>query len=80
MKPALTAFLSEEQRAGLGITKALPKTLQEALQELEADRAWAETALGKEYVHWYLTLKKGEEEALPKMDVRERRTLLLNHF
>lgn len=78
--PALTAFLSEEQRTGLGITKALPKTLQEALQELEADRAWAESILGKEYVHWYLTLKKAEEEALSKMDVRERRTLLLNHF
>lgn len=76
----MTPFLSEEQRQGLGITKLLPKTLEEALQEVEADMVWAESALGKEYAKWFVTLKKGEAAALSKMDVRERRTLLLQHF
>ena len=77
---ALTPFLSEEQRTGLGITKLLPKTFEEALAEVEADRAWVETALGKDYVNWFLTLKKFEAESLAKLDIRERKTLLLNHF
>ncbi|KAK2612396.1 hypothetical protein QQS21_001660 [Conoideocrella luteorostrata] len=72
--------ISDEERKDLGITKALPETLEAAIDELEADRVWAEAALGKEYLRWFLTLKRAEMEAVTKLDTIQRRKLMITHF
>lgn len=75
-----TLMISKEEREELGLIKALPYSLKAALEELEADRQWAEAALGKEYIHWFLTLKRAEMEAVTEMEVNQRRRLMINHF
>ncbi|KAK2601522.1 hypothetical protein QQS21_004907 [Conoideocrella luteorostrata] len=72
--------ISEEERKHLGITHALPNTLEAAIDEFEADRVWAEAALGREYLRWFLTLKRAEMEAVAKLDTTERRKLMITHF
>lgn len=75
-----TAFFSQEELAEMGHTKILPPTLDEALTELEADLEWAEKALGKEYVQFFLIVKRAEVKALSEMDVEARRKLMIQHF
>lgn len=62
------------------MTRKLPHSLEEALKEVEDEREWLEKTLGKDYVNWFLVLKRGELEKLGGMDVEERRKLLVNHF
>lgn len=75
-----TAFYSEQERETMGLTKLLPTSLDEALKELENDWAWATSVLGQEYVEWFMALKKAEIETLSKMNVKERRLMMLNLF
>ncbi|KAM0229838.1 hypothetical protein ACHAPO_009732 [Fusarium lateritium] len=75
-----TLFYSEEERQKMGLTKPLPSSLEEALKELESDIDWAIRVLGREYVEWFIALKKAEIEALSKMEVKERRLFLLDTF
>ncbi|CEI70709.1 hypothetical protein FVEN_g806 [Fusarium venenatum] len=75
-----TLFYSEEERQKMGLTKSLPSSLEEALKELESDMDWAICVLGREYVEWFIALKKAEAEALSKMEAKERRLLLLDTF
>lgn len=64
----------------MGLTKPLPTSLEEALKELENDWTWAIRVLGQEYVEWFIALKKAEIESLGKMDVKERRLMMLDLF
>ncbi|CAG7557518.1 unnamed protein product [Fusarium equiseti] len=75
-----TLFYSDEEREKMGLMKSLPKTLEEALKELENDWTWATRVLGQEYVEWFIALKKAEIESLGKMDVKERRLTMLELF
>ncbi|KAM0279625.1 hypothetical protein ACHAO9_011604 [Fusarium lateritium] len=75
-----TLFYTEEEREKLGMTKLLPKSLEAALEELEKDKAWADKALGEEYVDWFLALKRAEIKTLSETESKQRRFQLLNFF
>ena len=75
-----TPFLSKRALQDLGITRPLPATFREALQEVRQDRAWMNGALGKEYVDWFLILKQAELETLGKMNGVDRTHLMVSHF
>lgn len=73
-------FYSEEEREKMGLTKPVPASLYEAVKELENDLDWAIRILGREYVEWFVALKKAEIVALSKMETKERRLFLLDTF
>lgn len=73
-------FYSEEERKKMGLTKPVPASLDEAVKELENDLDWAIRILGREYVEWFVALKKAEIVALSKMETEERRLFLLDTF
>lgn len=75
-----TAFLSDEQREEFGLTQPLPASLNEALEEVEKDRAWLDSVFGPDYFDWFLKLKRLEMEKLGKMEARERKLLLQKFF
>lgn len=78
--PEFTLFYTEEEKEKLGMTKLLPKSLDTALEELEKDRAWADKALGPEYVDWFLALKRAEMKTVSEMESKQRRLHMLNFF
>ncbi|KAK6700468.1 hypothetical protein SNK05_013281 [Fusarium graminearum] len=75
-----TMFYSEEEREKMGLTKPVPASLDEAVKELENNLNWAIRILGREYVEWFVALKKAEIVALSKMETKERRLFLLDTF
>ena len=58
----------------------LPKSLTEALDALEADREWAEAALGRDIVKWYLLNKRHEVEHFSVMDEDVRKREMVKMF
>ena len=55
--------MSNEQRRQLGI-QSLPRSLEEALDELESDMEWLTVAIPKELLESYIDLKRKEARAL----------------
>jgi glutamine synthetase len=64
----------------MGMTELLPKTLEEALDIFEKNREWLSGALGKEYVDWFLVLKRHELKTASGMETDARRLKMIDHF
>ncbi|CVK85546.1 hypothetical protein LB506_005574 [Fusarium annulatum] len=75
-----TMMYSEEEREKMGLTKLLPTSLEVALKELEDDRAWADSVLGRGYIDWFLAIKRAEMNTVSKMETKERRLHMLSFF
>ncbi|GAB1213848.1 hypothetical protein ATERTT37_003001 [Aspergillus terreus] len=73
------ATLTDEQRRELGITEKLPKSLDEAIDALQADSELQEV-LGAELVKDYLCVKREERDLLLKMDEDTRRRWLIARY
>ncbi|KAF9889851.1 hypothetical protein FE257_006941 [Aspergillus nanangensis] len=73
------ATLSPEQRAELGITTPMPKSLEQSLAALEADTALQEV-MGEELVRNYILVKRMEHETLQQMDEETRRRWLVERY
>jgi glutamine synthetase len=73
------SLLSEEQRAQLGITEKMPRTVEEALVKLDADGELRE-AMADGLVYDFMRMKKSELEMLGKMGKRERRVWLIERY
>ena len=71
--------LSPDQRAELGITEKLPKSIREALDSLSTDRELCEL-LGEEVVKTYITIKEEEDKMLKAMEPKERRRWLIERY
>lgn len=75
------ATLSHSERADLGITKQIPKTLEESLDDLELDELNnLNTLLGTELVKNYVTVKRAEIVRLREMPEEKRRMWLLERY
>ena len=55
--------LSEEERKKLGI-KTLPRTLDEALDELETDNEWLKPVFSREILETYISMKRAEAKKI----------------
>jgi glutamine synthetase len=64
----------------MGLTQVLPASLEEALEAFETDREWAEETWGKDYVKWFLILKRHELPQIAKMDAIVRRQHFVTYF
>lgn len=71
--------LQDPERAALGITTQLPKTLAQSLSAIEADPA-LQSLLGTETVRNYLIVKRAESKKLNGMDEATRRKWLLERY
>ena len=71
--------MTDEEKEEMGL-KLLPASLEEALEALEKAKEWMGGALGKEYVEWFLTLKREEMTAWKEMDVDARRLKLTTFY
>ena len=71
--------LSEAERSDLGISKRLPKTIEESLGEIEGDNALRE-ALGEEVVEHYVAMKRAEQDMLNGMSESKRRVWLMERY
>ena len=74
--------LNEEQRAEHNITKKLPMSLDEALEELQNDEVLTgeDGGLGTEFVRYYTTVKKKEIELYATLSELERRLAIMKIF
>lgn len=73
------ATLSDQERADLGITTQLPKTLAQSCDNIESNKAMQEL-LGPELVKNYLIVKRAESKKLNSMDEEYRRHWLMERF
>lgn len=73
------AKLDDEDRAELGVTQMLPKSLGEAMDALHRDAALHE-ALAPGLVKDYLAIKDGERRMLGSMSEYERRMFLIDRY
>ncbi|EMD68703.1 hypothetical protein COCSADRAFT_275765 [Bipolaris sorokiniana ND90Pr] len=73
------AKLDDEDRAELGVTQMLPKSLGEAMDALHRDAALHE-ALAPGLVRDYLAIKDGERRMLGAMSEYERRMFLIDRY
>jgi glutamine synthetase len=71
--------LDEQNRAGYGITREMPKSIHEAMDALAADGALNE-ALAPGLVHDYLATKESELIMLDAMSESERRVFLIERY
>lgn len=73
------AKLDDEDRAQLGVTQMLPKSLGEAMDALHRDAALHE-ALAPGLVRDYLAIKDAERRMLGAMSEYERRMFLIDRY
>ncbi|KAK8016148.1 glutamine synthetase [Apiospora rasikravindrae] len=73
------ASLGAEQRAALGITRELPRDLDQALEFLAADST-LEELVGREFVRRYVDVKRAELAFLMPMADDERRQWLVERY
>ncbi|KAK7914452.1 hypothetical protein PG985_012155 [Apiospora marii] len=73
------ARLEPDQRAALGITRELPKDLNQALEFLAADST-LEGLVGREFVQSYVDVKRAELAFLMPMADDERRQWLVERY
>ena len=71
--------ITAEEREALGITRKFPKSLNEALNSLEADEQFWDI-IGKPAVETYLTVKRAESEMLQKMEPAKKRNWLIERY
>ena len=71
--------LTTKGREELGITKQFPKSINEALNYLEADEQ-LQNVLSKPAVDTYLKVKRAESEMLRKMEPEKRRSWLIERY
>ena len=73
------AMITAKEREELGITKKFPKSISEALHNLETDQQLRHI-LGNPAVETYLTVKRAESEMLQKMEAEKRRNWLIERY
>ncbi|KAJ6157573.1 glutamine synthetase bacteria [Penicillium chermesinum] len=71
--------LTDSERAELGITQRLPRSLFESLQSLEKDTC-LQKLLGTDLVRHYVNLKMGETKWLSSMGDENRRVWLIERY
>jgi glutamine synthetase len=71
--------LDEQSRAGYGVTRKMPASIGEAIEELRHDGALNE-ALAPGLVRDYLAMKESELSMLGKMGESERRVFLIERY
>ncbi|KAI9695569.1 MAG: hypothetical protein M1836_006409 [Candelina mexicana] len=73
------AKLDEASRRELGVEKAVPKGLKEAIEALKQDEA-VKSVLGEEVWRGFIEYKEKEEEMLAKLTLQERRKMMMQIF
>ncbi|KAK5991369.1 Protein fluG [Cladobotryum mycophilum] len=73
------ASLSDAQRQEFGIVKRLPRSIDESLDALDADKEMHEW-MGEALVERYTAVKKAETEFLGSMDDEARKTWIMDRF
>ncbi|KAK2872121.1 hypothetical protein FQN49_002548 [Arthroderma sp. PD_2] len=73
------ANLSDQERKELGITKSLPRSIEESIAALEADSSLQEL-LGKTFVKRYIGVRRGEQELLNSMSENRLRNWLIEKY
>ena len=73
------SIISAKERKDLGIKEQFPKSIREALINLEQDKA-LQQILGRAFVDTYLTVKRTESKMLEKMDPDKRRNWLIERY
>jgi len=63
----------------LGISKKLPRAIEESLEAIEGDTA-LRNALGEEIVRHYIAMKKAEQDMLNEMSESKRRVWLMERY
>lgn len=71
--------LNDSERAALGITTQIPKSLPQSLSAVEADTA-LQSLLGNETVRNYVIVKRAESKKLNGMDEAMRRMWLMERY
>ncbi|KAF2155314.1 glutamine synthetase/guanido kinase [Myriangium duriaei CBS 260.36] len=71
--------LSDEDRAGLGITEKLPNSLRKSLEALAADEA-LKRVFGSTFIENYSVVRKAETAKLEAMTPEKRRTWLIERY
>lgn len=79
INPADAATISDKERADLGITTQLPKTLAQGLSAIEADKE-LQSLMGPEFVKNYLIVKRAESKKLSAMSEHDRRMWLMMQY
>ncbi|OKL55367.1 hypothetical protein UA08_09402 [Talaromyces atroroseus] len=77
--PVGANLLSPEERKRLGITKLLPKSLSESLDQLIADAVICDS-IGEAIVKPYVAVKRGEIEQVKSWTDVERRNYLISRY
>jgi len=81
MKPMLgrSDKLDKKTRREMGIEKAVPRGLKDAIEALKEDKA-VMSALGKKVWERFIAYKENEEQMLGKLTLQERRTMIKGLF
>ena len=71
--------LSDQEKQELGITRKLPKSIDEAIDAFEKDTDFTEF-FGSDLAHQFLTMKKFEQEMVKKMSEKDKRVWLIERY
>lgn len=71
--------MSDADRAAIGITTKLPKSISESLAAVESDKEM-QGLLGADFVRNYAVVKRAESEKLNAMSEDERRRWLIEQY
>ena len=71
--------LTDSERAELGITRKLPRSLSESLKSLEKD-THLQKLLGADLVRHYINVKMGETKWLSSMGDESRRIWVIERY
>ncbi|KAH8690533.1 extracellular developmental signal biosynthesis protein FluG [Talaromyces proteolyticus] len=77
--PVDAATLSTEEREMLGIVQQIPKTLEQSLAALEADKD-LRRIMGPRFVERYCAVKRAENQKLAAMEEGERKQWLIERY
>lgn len=73
------ARITSRERNGLGITKRLPKTLEEALEALKEHKKLREW-IGEDAIKKYILVKKGEKTLMEGIPEGDRKNWLMERY
>lgn len=71
--------MTSRERNGLGITKRLPKTIEEALEALKEHKKLREW-VGEDAMKKYLIVKKGEKAMMDAIPEGDRKNWLFERY
>ncbi|KAJ6031360.1 hypothetical protein N7540_002092 [Penicillium herquei] len=77
--PVDASTLTDAERSDLGITKKIPKSLEESIQSLEKNEPLC-VLLSSEFVKKYITVKRAESARLSSMELEDRRSWVLERY